>query len=115
MMNVHNIEFKNGDSLRPITYVQETVLHDGDIINAKFDMPLYSGEKKILVKEFSSASSCSRCPFYVNEIVDSGGNIRTCAAIRQTRVGRRHICLEGTRAYSQQFEFEDMDEILEEL
>lgn len=114
-MKVHNIEFKNEGGMRPITYIQETVLHDGDIINAKFDMPLYSGEKKILVKESSSASSCVRCPFYVNEIIDSGSHIRTCAAIRQTGVGRRYICLKGTRAYSQQFEFEDIDEILEDL
>lgn len=115
MMNVHNIEFKNGGSHSSITYVQETVLHDGDIINAKFDMPLYSGEKKILVKEFSGPVSCLRCPFYVNEIVSSGGNIRTCAAIRQTRVGRRYICLKGVRAYVQQFAFEDMDKVLEDL
>ena len=63
MTKVHNIVFKGGGQWGAITYRQENVLHEGDIIKATFDMVSYKGDKTITVKHCPSPrdSVCSQC------------------------------------------------------
>ena len=117
MTKKHCIHITQTDMYYKPTYTQNNVLDIGDIIEATFDGFDDMSDKVVVVKERPHenryGSICEDCPFKVIEHNRWGSSVG-CTARRKTGKGMRSICQKGIgrRTF---FEFEDLNNVLEDL